>query len=102
MDLINFLRITPRKGLLADSFEEGELEKLFSKIPDDYREKLKNDMMSFMESEYQLVEQGYKGKYAIFHEGKCWGILENQLDLLGSFDKNVGNVACFCDIIGGK
>lgn len=96
-----FMQIKPRKGLLKDDMDEGKLKGLLAKINSDSREEVEKDIRAFMQNEEELIQQGYEGKCALFYEGKCWGILNEQEALLNSFYKEVGYKDLYLDRIGG-
>ena len=103
MEVANFLQVVPRKTLLKDSFDEEGLENLLSKINEGgmgyQRKEFERNMRAFMDKEEHLISEGHGGKYALFYEGKCWGILESQMDLLKSFHESLKYTTCYCDQI---
>ena len=101
MTSLDLMTIKPREGLLKDDMNKDRLKGLLSKIGYDSRKEFEKDIRAFMESEENLIQQGYKGKYALFYDGECWGILNEQEALLKSFFKEIGNEDCYCDRIGG-
>lgn len=94
---LDFIQVIPRKGLLKDSMNKKTLEEISSSSTETDK-----NMMIFMEQEEELIQQGHKGKYALFYDGKCWGILNEEEALLSSFFKEVGNKGCYCHRIGGE
>lgn len=95
--LLNFMQVKPRKGLLKDGMNKKKLEEISSSSKGMYK-----NMMVFMEQEEELIKQGHKGKYALFYDGKCWGILNEQEPLLSSFMRQFRNKDCYLDRIGGE
>ena len=94
---LNFMRVIPRKGLLKDDLDKKNLEKISSESGDMHK-----NMVIFMVQEEELIKQGHKGKYALFYDGKCWGILNEEKALLSSFFREVGMKDCYCSRIGGQ
>lgn len=83
-------RIVPRKGLLRDNLSEGELEDM-----------IWGDRRVFIEAEERLVQEGHKGKFALFYEGKLWKIMDDKVELARLFYDSVGNKPCYIDRVGG-
>ena len=98
---LDFMQVKPRKGLLKDHLDEDRLKGLLAKINSDSKEEFEKDIRAFIQNEEDLIQQGHKGKYALFYDGECWGILNEQEALLKSFFKEIGNEDCYCDRIGG-
>ncbi len=98
---IEHIEVVPRKGLLKDSLDKEGLKELLSQIDPEYRLEFERDLRAFMERENELIQEGHKGKYALFYENKCWKIGDDNINLIKLFEIQVGNYACYCDRIGG-
>ncbi|MBU2496512.1 MAG: hypothetical protein KJ767_00435 [Nanoarchaeota archaeon] len=92
-----------RKGLLKDFINKEELEDLLSQIHNtEHRGVLEKGIRGFMEKEEELINQDHKGKYALYYEGKLYGIDKDEDKLIKSFeDSEFGDYSFYCNRIGG-
>ncbi|MBI5148664.1 hypothetical protein HZA33_03215 [Candidatus Pacearchaeota archaeon] len=94
----------PRTKLLKEVITQEDLQdksELFKGLQPKVRDEFRESLIAYMESEEALIEQGHKGKYALYYKDKCIGISDNYNELVKSFMTEKGEHACYCSKIGG-
>ncbi|MBI5148663.1 hypothetical protein HZA33_03210 [Candidatus Pacearchaeota archaeon] len=96
-----------RKGLLKEELVKKGIEYVLSNPPFSVmgpsgRMEYRTNLLTFVELEEKLIEQGHKGKYALIYKGQCLGVGDNKTTLEDSFrSKMAFGAISFCSRIGG-